>query len=213
MSTADLIHNAVRSLASGQIKVAVVPVSGGQIPPPVGQVDPPGPPGAVPGDPGMAGAMPPGAMPPGGPGGPPPGPGGPPPGDPSMAGPPPGAGGPPPGAPMDAAMGPPPAGPMDGQVPDASESGVAPDPAVPLSAAGNFAVKLIEATKGKRTADPKDPNSMQDPAAAGGLPPETANIGGAPSEAPMALPGMGPPPKAAAAIRDVLDGIKKVRGW
>jgi hypothetical protein len=101
------------------------------------------------------------------------------------------------------------------------------DPAVPLSIIGDYTTKIIEATKGKRTADPKDPNSMADPAAAGG-PPGVANIGGAPSDTPMALPGMGPPmdpsgggappgggpmPKAAAAIEQILTGIRRSKGY
>jgi hypothetical protein len=91
-----------------------------------------------------------------------------------------------------------------------------------LSAIAGFTTAIIEATKGKRTADPKDPNSMDpaadpaDPAAAGGLPSAIANIGGAPSESPAPMPGMpaaGGPPKAARAIDEILAGIRQSRGY
>jgi hypothetical protein len=88
-----------------------------------------------------------------------------------------------------------------------------------LSAIANFTTAIIEATKGKRTADPKDPNAggdpaAADPAAASGLPPSVASLGGAPSEAPMPLPGMPPAgDKAARALDEILHGIKTSRGY
>lgn len=204
--TKKMIKAAMDGLYDEFRKEAVVPVQGGQIPPPQGNVSPPLPPG---GDPAMAG------LPPGPPGAPP----GMPPGmDPSMMG------GPPPGgAPMDPAaggmpmdpsmMGPPPGGdpmapPPDEGAPEedaasaqntetAQQSG---DVLVPVKAMTEMVTRVIEATKGKRTADPKDPNAAGAPGAGGapagplpGMDPAVSNIGGAPSDGGMAMPGMAPP--------------------
>lgn len=207
--TKKMIKAAIDGLHDEFVKEAVVPVQGGQIPPPQGTVSPPMPPG---GDPGMG--APPG-MPPGPPGAPP----GMPPGmDPSMMGAPPPGGAPMDpmagGAPMDPGMGPPPdagAPPPPGgegeevasaqNTETAQQSG---DVLVPVGAMTEMVTKVIEATKGKRTADPKDPNA---PGAAGaggapagplaGMDPAVANIGGAPSDGGMAMPGMGAPPSGA----------------
>lgn len=232
--TKKMIKAAIDGLHAEFIKEAVVPVQGGQIPPPAGNVSPPMPPG---GDPSMA--PPPGGMPPGAPPGMPPGMdpammGGMPPGapmDPAMMGMPPGdpmAGG---GMPMDPAMmGPPPeeAPPEDpAAAGDAAEGDAASaqntetaqqsgDVLVPVKAMTDMVTRVIEATKGKRTADPKDPNSMA-PGGAGappagplpGMDPAVSNIGGAPSDGGMALPGMAPPgaPKMGAERIAALQGI------
>ena len=222
--TRMLIKAAVDGLSASFDKIAVVPVEGGQIPPPQGSMMPPPPPGASPAmmDPSMGGGAPMDPMA----GGAPPGM------DPAaMGGMPPGMdpaamGGMPPG--MDpAAMGGMPPGmdpaatggmPMDGMVPPpAPPAGDPSDPAVPLSAIAGFTTAIIEATKGKRTADPTtaDP-AAADPAAASGLPSAIASLGGAPSDAPAPLPGMpqtGGAPKAARALDDIIAGIKKSRGY
>lgn len=90
------------------------------------------------------------------------------------------------------------------------------DVLVPVKAMTEMVTKVIEATKGKRTADPKDPNSMA-PGGAGGAPagplpgmdPAVSNIGGAPSDGGMAMPGMAPPapPKMGAERIAALEGI------
>jgi hypothetical protein len=80
-----------------------------------------------------------------------------------------------------------------------------PDTMVPLEAITSHTVQVIEATKGRRTADaapPKDPNQAAPMDPAGG-------IGGAPGAAPMPLPGM-PPAKMAALDAVVAEIIKDV---
>jgi hypothetical protein len=119
-------------------------------------------------------------------------------------------------------------GPPPGGDPSADK-----DPAVPLSALKDFTTGIIEAVKGKRTADPKDPNSVAPDPAAGNpnLPPGIQNLGGAPSDSPTPLPGMAPgagappppgappmggAPKTGAAaenIARILENIRKDRGY
>lgn len=209
-ATRLMIKAAVDGLFADHEKLAVVPVSDGQIPPPQGNVTPPMPPGGMPAggppmDPAMMGGLPPGM-------------------DPSMMGPPPGAGGPPggmpPGMPMDPSMMGPPPGPPPADNVAPGAGGDPKDPLVPISAMTTFATSIIEATKGKRTADPKDPaaggvdpNAPVDPAQAA-----IANLGGAPADAPMPLPGMGAgaggmPGKAAeATLSEILAKVAKARG-
>ena len=202
-SIRELIKLAVENKVEEFRKVAFVAAPGGQIPPPPGgdpgmggmpPMDPAM--GAMPMDPSM-GAMPPmdpammGGMPPM----PPPGPeGGMPPMDPAMMDP----------AMMDPAM-------MD-TLPGEEEGGEhindpnvdwdgsgKPDVMVPLGPITDFATRLIEATKGRKTREadaPKGPGegggegegAPMDPGMIGGA---AAHIGGPPADAPAPIGGMG----------------------
>ena len=218
MSTlSTMIKQAVDNMASYTEKQAFTPAPGGQIPPP----PPPG------GDP-MAGGMPPGGdpmaggMPPGGDpmmGGMPPG------GDPMMGGMPPMdpgmMGGAPPMDPgmMDPGMmeGPPPEEMLDEEGEHINDPTIdydgsgKPDVMVPLGPITDFATSLIEATKGKRTADATPSQPKEEALAEAPMDPAmmnpVAHIGGAPADDPASImPKMG-------AAREVIDEVKARRGY
>lgn len=216
--TQQMIKQAVANLADftpmakhAAEKVALTPAVGGQIAPPPGAPMDPSMGGMPPMDPSMGG------MPPGAPPAPPA-----PPMDPSMMDP--SMGGMPPGAPMDPAamdpsmMGPPPdagAPALDtetNKAQDDQDGDGKPDVMVPLRAITEHTVGVIEATKGRRTADAAPPKAPGAGGAGGAEGPQSpiASLGGAPGASPMSLPGLGPK-QASARIEALIQAARKVR--
>lgn len=216
--TQQMIKQAVANLAdftpmakTAAEKVALTPAVGGQVAPPPAAppmggapMDPSMggmPPGAPPMDPAMMGGMPPGA----------------PPMDPAMMDP--SMGGAPmdPGM-MDPSMGPPPdagAPALDtetNKAQDDQDGDGKPDVMVPLRAITEHTVGVIEATKGRRTADAAPPKAPGAGGAGGAEGPQSpiASLGGAPGATPMSLPGLGPK-QASARIEALIQAARKVR--